>query len=254
MTDSESDRTSSIQPSSVEVALADVHSLSSYIKHIYIGADIELLQEALSQKSGVECVQNLIADPQVKLLIVDRINNRDATNPDDTTDEFATIRVSNEMAKRSERTTSLVLVKTGTVIEADKSIEDQLYVLRLPEGNPYDVLLTLFGRVGAPFFKTLKDSGNGERDGDKLAASVEKSLNEVEVSLLHMQQNIDIPEINLVFNPVIKAVVEKAASEGRKAKVEELGENIENSVFLNTLQKGVNRWIKEIQKVLLHFV
>lgn len=50
---------------------------------------------------------------------------------------------------------------------------------RLPEGNPYDVLLTLFGRVGAPFFKTLKDSGNGERDGDKLAASVEKSLNEV---------------------------------------------------------------------------
>lgn len=65
-----------------------------------------------------------------------------------------------------------------------------------------------------------------------------------------MQQNIDIPEINLVFHPSIKAVVEKAASEGRKAKVEDLGEDIEDAVFLNSLQKGVNRWIKEIQKVI----
>lgn len=60
----------------LQVALSDVRSLSSYIKHLYIGADIESLQDALTQKSGVECIQSLIADPQVKLLTVDRINNR----------------------------------------------------------------------------------------------------------------------------------------------------------------------------------
>uniref|UniRef100_A0A914S722 Uncharacterized protein n=1 Tax=Parascaris equorum TaxID=6256 RepID=A0A914S722_PAREQ len=50
----------------------------------------------------------------------------------------------------------------------------------IPESNPYDVLLSIFGKIGTPFFKTLvKDSGRGERDGDKLALSVEKNLSEV---------------------------------------------------------------------------
>ena len=59
-----------------QITLADVKTLSSYIKHLFIGADIELLQDALNQRPAAESIQNLISDPQVKLLIVDRINNR----------------------------------------------------------------------------------------------------------------------------------------------------------------------------------
>lgn len=70
------------------------------------------------------------------------------------------------------------------------------------------------------------------------------------MALLHMQQNIDIPEINLTIHPVIQSAIQKASEEGRKARVADLGEHVENSVFLNALQKGVSRWIKEIQKVI----
>lgn len=36
---------------------------------------------------------------------------------------------------------------------------------------------------------------------------------------------------------------------GRKAKVADFGHMVEDPQFLNALQSGVNRWIREIQKV-----
>ena len=43
----------------------------------------------------------------------------------------------------------------------------------------------------------------------------------------------------------------RAADEGRKPRVADFGDKVEDSTFLNQLQNGVNRWIKEIQKVCL---
>lgn len=83
------------------------------------------------------------------------------------------------------------------------------------------------------------------REGDKLVPSVQKKINELEVGLLHLQQNIDIPEISLVIHPTIQGVVESKM----KPVVEDLGAAVSDSTFLNALQKDVSRWIREIQKV-----
>ncbi|CAJ0586706.1 unnamed protein product, partial [Mesorhabditis spiculigera] len=109
----------------------------------------------------------------------------------------------------------LIFIRRGGFVDAEKELSDQMQLLV-------------------------------ERDGDKLAPVAEKALNEAEVSLLHLQQNIDIPEINLVVNQHILAAIQ---AQGRKAKADDLGNMIEDSLFLNTLQSGVGRWIKEIQKV-----
>ena len=87
------------------------------------------------------------------------------------------------------------------------------------------------------------------RDGDKMAPSVEKKIAELEMGLLHLQQNIDIPEITLTIHPAVAMAIKKAAEEGRKPKVAEFGDKVEDATFLNALQGGVNRWIREIQKV-----
>ncbi|PSN49082.1 Dynein heavy chain [Blattella germanica] len=87
------------------------------------------------------------------------------------------------------------------------------------------------------------------RDGDKMAPSVEKKMAELEMGLLHLQQNIDIPEISLPVHQTVAAVIKRCADEGRKPKVADFGDRVEDSTFLNQLQNGVNRWIKEIQKV-----
>lgn len=54
------------------------------------------------------------------------------TNPDDAVEDVTSVfRISNETVKRTERTTSLLLLKSGTCVEVDKPVEDQLYVVRL---------------------------------------------------------------------------------------------------------------------------
>ena len=87
------------------------------------------------------------------------------------------------------------------------------------------------------------------RDGDKMAPSVEKKMEELEMGLLHLQQNIDIPEITLAVHPVVASVIKKYSEEGTKPKVSDFGDRVDDATFLNALQSGVNRWIREIQKV-----
>lgn len=87
------------------------------------------------------------------------------------------------------------------------------------------------------------------RDGDKMAPSVEKKIAELEMGLLHLQQNIDIPEITLTPHPFVAAAIKRAADENRRVRVADFEDKIEDAQFLNSLQAGVNRWIKEIQKV-----
>lgn len=82
-----------------------------------------------------------------------------------------------------------------------------------------------------------------------MAPTVEKKISELEMGLLHLQQNIDIPEINLPIHQVVSTVIKKCAEEGRKPKVEDFGDKVEDAQLLNALQSGVNRWIREIQKV-----
>jgi dynein heavy chain 1, cytosolic len=86
-----------------------------------------------------------------------------------------------------------------------------------------------------------------------MAPSVEKKIAELEMGLLHLQQNIDIPEISLPVHTTVGSIIKKCLEQDRKPKVADFGDRIEDSTFLNQLQNGVNRWIKEIQKVLNHY-
>ena len=87
------------------------------------------------------------------------------------------------------------------------------------------------------------------RDGDKMAPTVEKKIAELEMGLLHLQQNIDIPEISLQIHTLIVSVMKKCAEEKRRCTADDFSDKVTDSVFLNQLQSGVNRWIREIQKV-----
>ena len=52
-----------------------------------------------------------------------------------------------------------------------------------------------------------------------MAPTVEKKIAELEMGLLHLQQNIDIPEITLPVNPMVLNIIKKCAEENRKPKV-----------------------------------
>ncbi|XP_063712959.1 cytoplasmic dynein 1 heavy chain 1-like isoform X4 [Symsagittifera roscoffensis] len=147
---------------------------------------------------------------------------------------------------------SVLFLKRGLVIEAEKSVPSQLRVMTLddPSATPYETLHNYVSNAVAPYFKSyIRATGKNDRDSDKLAPSVEKKLAELEMSLLHLQQNIEIPDVILQIHPTVVATIKKAKDEDRTAKVEDFDDLIEDSSFLNALQNGVNRWIREIQKV-----
>ncbi|TKR93274.1 hypothetical protein L596_007763 [Steinernema carpocapsae] len=234
--------------------LADVAIVRKYILDVSAAllasgeGHKDLLEAAL--ESSTTAITTFINDPQCQDLFVSRTVTRDTSAENDSEDVSVSYSVSNEFSARTERTSSFCLLKRGTTIEGDKSVREQVMASFLDEGNFCETMRAYVGRIVAPAFKGyVKDTRRGERDGDKFVPTAEKGLNEFEVALLHMHQNIDIPEIVLSVNPAIQNVIDKAVSENRKANVGDLKNLVDDTNFLNQLQNGVNRWIKEIQKV-----
>ncbi|XP_057661058.1 dynein heavy chain, cytoplasmic isoform X2 [Diorhabda carinulata] len=212
------------------------------------------LVAALDDKTNQECIRKFISDSQISTLYIQRNSSKDddSVQPPEGEEEKepVTYYVSNEVHYSNSKMSSLVCIKRGPVIEADKSIRAQVRLMNFSEGSPYEILHDYVSRTVAPFFKSyVKESGRADRDGDKMAPAVEKTIAELEMGLLHLQQNIDIPEITLQVHPYVASLIKQCADEGRKPKVADFSDKVDDSNFLNQLQHGVNRWIKEIQKV-----
>lgn len=249
-------------PETQNVALVDFTAFSNFILKAATvllpeddsQAEPKNLVAALDDKVNQECIKKFISDSQVTTLYIQRNSSKDDDTdqqPDGEEEKEPVVYyVSNEVHYSSSKMSSLVCIKRGAVVEADKSIRTQVRLLNFSEGSPYETLHDYISKSVAPFFKSyVKESGRADRDGDKMAPSVEKTLAELEMGLLHLQQNIDIPEITLQVHPYVASLIKQCADEGRKPKVADIGDKVEDSNFLNQLQHGVNRWIKEIQKV-----
>ncbi|KAG1662035.1 Dynein heavy chain, cytoplasmic [Nymphon striatum] len=242
-----------------------VAEVSSFIKYIKRVVPVILedddgipksLEAVLSNPANQDCMKRFLSDAQVTSLLIQKSATKDddveAEDGDEEVDDKENISylISADVHFTSSKMNSIVIIKKGSVVEADKSMASQLRLMNLSEGSPYETLHAYISTAVAPFFKSyVKESGKADRDGDKMAPSVEKKIAELEMGLLHLQQNIDIPEITLQIQPVVASIIKKCQDEGTKANVNEFGDKVEDSTFLNQLQNGVNRWIREIQKV-----
>uniref|UniRef100_H3C202 Dynein cytoplasmic 1 heavy chain 1 n=1 Tax=Tetraodon nigroviridis TaxID=99883 RepID=H3C202_TETNG len=208
------------------------------------------LETALEEKSAVEQMKKFLADPQIHTILVERSALKEEVGDEGEEEkECITYNISIDI-HYGLKSNSLALIKRTGVIDADKPISTQVRVLTLSEDSPYETLHSFISNAVAPFFKSyIRESGKADRDGDKMAPSVEKKIAELEMGLLHLQQNIEIPEISLLIHPNIANIAKQCYERGEKPKVTDFGDKVEDPTFLNQLQSGVNRWIREIQKV-----
>ncbi|XP_007951321.1 cytoplasmic dynein 1 heavy chain 1 [Orycteropus afer afer] len=208
------------------------------------------LEAALEEKSALEHMRKFLSDPQVHTVLVERSTlKEDVGDEGEEEKEFISYNINIDI-HYGVKSNSLAFIKRTPVIDADKPVSSQLRVLTLSEDSPYETLHSFICNAVAPFFKSyIRESGKADRDGDKMAPSVEKKIAELEMGLLHLQQNIEIPEISLPIHPIITNVAKQCYERGEKPKVTDFGEKVEDPTFLNQLQSGVNRWIREIQKV-----
>lgn len=58
----------------------------------------------------------------------------------------------------------MALIKRGTIVEADKSMNSQLRVINFSEGSPYETLHAFISKTMAPYFKSyVRETGRVDR-------------------------------------------------------------------------------------------
>jgi dynein heavy chain 1 len=129
------------------------------------------------------------------------------------------------------------------------------------QATPYDGLHSLVHWGVAPWFdsyvnskQSLQDGLVGPKKGSDAQMGIpvtKKKFAELELSLLHLKQNVEIPEAHLSVHPAIRKAVAQCHASGNRVSVDAVEPQslLSDPAFLNKLQADVNSWIKEIQAV-----
>ena len=87
-------------------------------------------------------------------------------------------------------------------------------------------------------------------EGKTGVSGAKKKLAELELSLLHLQQNVEIPDLVLALPDAVQDALSAAATENSKPSIDLIPPGLlTDSRFLNELQNTVNFWIKSIQSI-----
>ncbi|OAA61317.1 dynein heavy chain, cytosolic (DYHC) [Cordyceps fumosorosea ARSEF 2679] len=177
-----------------------------------------------------------------------------------------------EILSSATTVASLVLLKSPQTIDPTRSLTSQIFITNLPgpaalnaavgeQGtgiSPWEVLHSQVHHALVPYFDANTKSqlaANGLRGRADIDAKTgipvtKKRLNDLEISLLHLQQNVDIPEISLTFHSIVQNALEEAESRHSQPTIDSIPPTLlQDSTFLNRLQTNVNTWIKSIQGV-----
>ena len=129
-------------------------------------------------------------------------------------DDTYTYQLTSHLSYAPSNVTSLALIKRTPTLDSLLPLSTQLHILNLFGGDetPYESLHAVVSGGIKPWFDAFVGTrAGGARDGDgKMGIPMtKKKFAELELSLLHLQQNVEIPETHLVIHPVIQRAVEQ---------------------------------------------
>ncbi|KAL9078918.1 MAG: hypothetical protein Q9157_002174 [Trypethelium eluteriae] len=179
---------------------------------------------------------------------------------------------SSELSYSPNVAACVAILKRPQPIDPNYPISSQIQIVNLPvqayPGNaslnatssisPFETLHSVLHLALAPYFEAYtknheQSNANWNKTEDSTRTGIpgtKKKIAELELSLLHLQQNIEIPELHLHMHPVVEGALKVAADRHVRTSVELIDPVILNdSGFLNSLQATVNTWIKSIQAV-----
>ncbi|KAJ3290947.1 hypothetical protein HK104_006430 [Borealophlyctis nickersoniae] len=269
------DETLSQPPENLLANAVDHAILKSHISRLLpILLDAEPTDVTHSLQSNPDTAEKLrkfTVDPQQQVLYVikERVDARGKDEvpnghpADDGTHPFF-YAIRSEISYSDALVGSLAIIKRFPVVESTRPLQQQLQIINLPGpvdgGNAYEALHAFIHNAVGPFFDAyvnargggLLGPNNAGRDDKEAKTGIpmaKKKIAELELSLLHLQQNVEIPELSLTIHPVVQGTIDKCREQGKRPTVDAVGDIVNDSSFLNKLQADVNGWIKEIQKV-----
>ncbi|KAG0078658.1 hypothetical protein BGZ90_004687, partial [Linnemannia elongata] len=256
---------------SADVAV-DIDVMKIYLEKLLVlllGADQSDLNASLfSFPDSTERLRRFAIDAQTPALyILKETDSNDGSNAS----QVFSYSVSHELTYHANHVGSIALIKRGQTIDTSRPLQTQVQFINLPGpaanesglglASPYEALHSYIHYAVSPYFNAYVSTKSGsesgisnkrldDKDGKMGIPMAKKKIAELELSLLHLQQNVEIPEISLSIHPVVQRAIDECREEGRRVTVDALDSSyFLDSTFLNKLQGDVNGWIKEIQKV-----
>ncbi|KAG5439721.1 hypothetical protein PCANB_000003 [Pneumocystis canis] len=173
-----------------------------------------------------------------------------------------------ELCYSTQTVAVLALVKRTEQLNSTITLQDQLQVFSMPgwfqndsssaSMTSYKFLYTLIHSVVSPYFDAFAKENDKEFNTAKPLdpeyksgiPSTKKKIAELELSLLNLQQNVEIPKISLTVHPEIEKFIIECQKQDIHPSIQFFPSNLlTDSTFLNSLQSNVNFWIKSIQTV-----
>ncbi|KAI9728167.1 MAG: hypothetical protein M1828_004628 [Chrysothrix sp. TS-e1954] len=166
----------------------------------------------------------------------------------------------------------VAILKRPLPVDFSRPLNQQLQIVNLPglhslvtssepstnRASPFEILHSLVRSALSPYFDAFsrtQDSSQttttkGDADQRIGIPSTKKKLAELELSLLQLQQNAEIPQLSLPLHPSIRTALD-IAKDRSIAPTKDLIQPtlLEDSSFHNALQSTVNGWTKSIQNV-----
>ncbi|KAL8952356.1 MAG: hypothetical protein Q9222_001736 [Ikaeria aurantiellina] len=180
--------------------------------------------------------------------------------------------LSSDISFSSSTVATVALLKRPQPINPQISLATQIQIINLPglaspnysgvhhDGptSAFEVLHSVIHLALAPYFNAFtreQDSSYATKaraDADPKGGvpGTRRKLAELELSLLHLQHNSEIPELQLPLPEVVQAAVDVAQAQDIKPSLDTIPPTVlSDSSFLNELQNVVNSWIKSIQAI-----
>jgi dynein heavy chain 1 len=138
--------------------------------------------------------------------------------------------VSHELTYHAKHVGSIALIKRGPTIDTSRPLQTQVQFINLPGpaanesglglASPYEALHSYIHYAVSPYFNAYVSSKSGveggmsskrpdDKDGKMGIPMAKKKIAELELSLLHLQQNVEIPEISLSIHPVVQQAIDE---------------------------------------------
>ncbi|KAI6191336.1 Dynein heavy chain domain containing protein [Aphelenchoides bicaudatus] len=195
-----------------ELSYVDANELSNYITRtvaVLVGqAEESLISESLSIAS--KPLTAFIKDQQSQIFVVNRLTQHDTH----LTNRLFGIQLSMKCTTTKIKHWQLYLSKKDQQSFLTSRFASNLVLLcKLNNGDPYDSICGCIGGVLSPFFKSVvRGEDRDNQESDKLIPAIEKNLNDAEVALIHLKQNIEIPDVELT-DELIEPNAKKARTE-----------------------------------------
>lgn len=144
---------------------------------------------------------------------------------------------------------TLLIIKNQPITDDGHPIESQFNTLLLPREVAFETLKSLvdFG-ISEVFEQFVFGQTHSKVSNSELLINAKQRIKDLSISLHNLDAEIQIPDIENSIHPTVKKIVSEGAGENNIKDFLSVAE-MNDSTFLNSLQKTSNSWIKAIQHI-----